>query len=318
MRLQFSSIKWYLKGSSVEPALICWSLSVSFDMMEVWVHQHVPILCVPYGKWQRSQHCCRTASPLRKQMVYIHLHTINRAAEVTWTVHTQHAVMALLIWQPSVEQRPLASFTIEWLLMKLNIFVRALISAEHVNTETQEKRFLAALQLCAGIRFNKCRIKSSVRASERRPPSQANAVTTLASQSLNVCKYCNKQQGFPHKRCSSSTGTDRRYGPWLQDKERCLPLSSPVFRWFSKEISNLRRQQGRALLEVSVDTPNSPGFYSVSASFPLIPARESLSDGLISCSNATFIMARSILCFHHVGSVVFHDLCGICLLLIGA
>ena len=38
--------------------------------------------------------------------------------------------------------------------------------------------------------------------------------------------------------------------------------------------------------------------------FPLIPAWESLSDGLISCSNATFITARSILCFHYVGSAV--------------
>lgn len=130
--------------------------------------------------------------------------------------------------------------------------------------ETGKKQLLASLQFCAGIRFNKCRMKSSVRASERRPPSQANAVTTLASQSLNVCKYCNKQQGFPHKRCSSSTGTDRRYGPWLQDKERCLPLSSPLFRRFFEEISNLRRRQGRSLLEVSVHTPNSPGFYSVS------------------------------------------------------
>ncbi len=154
------------------------------------------------------------------------------------------------------------------------------------------------------IQFNKSRIKSSVRASERRPPSQANAATTLASQSLNVCKYCNKQQGFPHKRCSSSTGTDRRYGPWLQDEECCLPLSSPLSRWFPNEIANLRCRQGRALLEVSVRTPNSPCFRSVSASFPLIPARESLSDGLISCSNATFITARSILCFHYVGSAI--------------
>lgn len=93
------------------------------------------------------------------------------------------------------------------------------------------------------IRFNKSGIKSSVRASERRPPSQANAATTLASQSLNVCKYCNKQQGFPHKRCSSSTGTDRRYGPWLHDEECCLFLSRSLlllFCWFSKEIANLR------------------------------------------------------------------------------
>lgn len=93
----------------------------------------------------------------------------------------------------------------------------------------RRKNNSVSLQFCAVIRFNKSRIKSSVRASERRPPSQANAVTTLASQSLNVCKYCNKQQGFPHKRCSSSTGTDRRYGPWLQDEELCLPLSSPLF-----------------------------------------------------------------------------------------
>ena len=117
--------------------------------------------------------------------------------------------------------------------MKLNNFIKALrrnwLSAEHVNAETPEKQFSACLQFCAVIRFNKSRIKSSVRASERRPPSQANAVTTLASQSLNVCKYCNKQRGFPHKRCSSSTGTDRRYGPWLQDEECCLPLSSPLF-----------------------------------------------------------------------------------------
>lgn len=165
-------------------------------------------------------------------------------------------------------------------------------------------RFPVSLQFRAVIWFNKWRIKSSVSASERRPPSQANAVTTLASQSLNVCKYCNKQQGFPHKRCSSSTSTDRRYGPWLQDKERYLPLSSSLFRWFSKEIWNLRCRQGRTLLQVSVHTPNSPGFYSAYASFPLIPAWECLSDGLISCSDATFIMACSILCFHHVGSAV--------------
>lgn len=154
------------------------------------------------------------------------------------------------------------------------------------------------------IRFNKCRIKSSVSESERRPPSQANAVTTVVSQSLNVCKYCNKQQGFPHKRCSSSTSTDRRYGPWLQDEERYLPLPSSLFRWFSEEISNLRCRQGCTLLEVSVRTPNSPGCYSVYASLPLIPAWVCLSDGLISCSDATFIMACSILCFHHVGSAV--------------
>lgn len=138
----------------------------------------------------------------------------------------------------------------------------------------------------------------------QRPPRQANAVTTLASQSLNVCKYCNKQQGFPHKRCSSSTGTDRRYGPWLQDEERCLLLSSPVFCWFSKEIANLTCRQGRALLEVSVHTTNRTVFYSLSASFPFIPARESLSDGLISCTDATFIMACSILCFQFFGSAI--------------
>lgn len=98
----------------------------------------------------------------------------------------------------------------------------------HMWTQRHRENSLVAV-VCAVIWFNKSRIKSSVRASERRPPSQANAVTTLASQSLNVCKYCNKQQGFPHKRCSSSTGTDRRYGPWLQDEERCLPLSVPLF-----------------------------------------------------------------------------------------
>lgn len=83
-----------------------------------------------------------------------------------------------------------------------------------------------------------------------------------------------------------------------------LSFSVPLFCCFSKEIANLRCRQGRALLEVSVRTPGSPGFYSVSAPFPLIPARESLSNGLISCTNATFIMARSILCFQYVGSAV--------------
>lgn len=133
--------------------------------------------------------------------------------------------------------RPLACMTIIWMLMKLNNFTKALRrgdlfhlswAREHRGTG-QEKQFSVSQQFCALIRFNKSRIKSSVRASERRPPSQANAVTTLAPQSLNVCKYCNKQQGFPHKRCSSSTGTDRRYGPWLQDEERRLALSSPPF-----------------------------------------------------------------------------------------
>lgn len=37
---------------------------------------------------------------------------------------------------------------------------------------------------------------------------------------------------------------------------------------------------------------------------PLIPAQESLSDGLISCTNATFIIACSILYFQFVGSAV--------------
>lgn len=136
--------------------------------------------------------------------------------------------------------------------------------------ETQGKLFLVSLRFCAAIWFNKSRIKSSVRDSERRPPSQTNAVTTLASQSLNVCKYCNKQQGFPHKKCSSSTGTDRRYGPWLQDEECCLSLLFSFLLWFFKEIANLRCRQGRALLEVSVRSPNSPGCYSASAS-PLNP-----------------------------------------------
>lgn len=83
-------------------------------------------------------------------------------------------------------------------------------------------------------------------------------------------------------------------------------FSSPLFCWFSKEIANLRCRQGRALLEVSVVTvrthQNSP-FYSDSASFPLVPARESHSDGLIPCTNATFIMACSIFCFQYIGSV---------------
>lgn len=187
--------------------------------------------------------------------------------------------------------------------MKLNYFIKVLrrnkfhSTCEWEHRVAGKKRLSVFSQFCAVIRFNKSRINSSVRASEWRPPSQANAVTTLASQSLNVCKYCNKQQGFPHKRCSSSTGTDRRYGPWLQDEECCLPLSSPLFCWFSKEIANLRCRQGRALMEVSVRTQNPPGFYTISASFPLIPAQESLSDGLISCTNATFIMTGSIFCF---------------------
>lgn len=156
------------------------------------------------------------------------------------------------------------------------------------------------------IGFNKCWIKSPVRASERRPPSQANAVTTLAWQSLTVCKYCNKQQGFPHKRCSSSTATDRRYGPRLQDKERCLPLSSPLFCCLSKEIVNLRCRQGHARLEVSVRAPKLTWLFTPSLPLsPLNPCqRESLSGGLISCSDATFIMACSILCFHQVGRAI--------------
>lgn len=155
------------------------------------------------------------------------------------------------------------------------------------------------------IRFNKCWIKSPVRASERRPPSQANAVTTLAWQSLTVCKYCNKQQGFPHKRCSSSTATDRRYGPRLQDKERCLPLSHPFSVAFPRRlwISDVDKAMlGWRLVSAH---QNSPGFLLCLCLFPpLIPARESLSDGLISCSDATFIMACSILCFHQVGRAV--------------
>lgn len=165
-----------------------------------------------------------------------------------------------------------------------------------------------SLQFYAVIRFN----KSSVRTNERRPPSQANVVTTLTLQSLNVCKYCNKQQGFPHKRCSSSTGTDRRYyGPWLQDRgcDRRIASFSLLCFYFYFLVGFPRRLQisdaDKAMLcQVTVHTPNSPGFYSVSTSFPLIPAWESLSDGLISCSNATFIMAHSILCFRYAGSVV--------------
>lgn len=90
----------------------------------------------------------------------------------------------------------------------------------------------------------------------------------------------------------------------LDFRMRSVAFSSPLFCWFSKEIANLGCRHGRALVDISVRTPNSPGFYSVCASFPLILARESLSNGLISCSNATFIMARSILCFQYVGSAV--------------
>lgn len=154
------------------------------------------------------------------------------------------------------------------------------------------------------IRLSKSRIRSSVRASERRPPRRANAVTTLASQSLNFRKYCNKHRGFPHKRCSSSARTDRRCGPWLQDEERCRFHSSPVFSRLSEEIANLGCRQDLAVLEGSVRAANGPGCYSVSASFPLIPARESLSDGLISCTEAAFIMACSILCLQYFGSAV--------------
>lgn len=137
-----------------------------------------------------------------------------------------------------------------------------------MNTETLKRKEKKVLGLSV-IRFNKCWIKSPVRASEQRPPSQANAVTTLAWQSLTVCKYCNKQQGFPHKRCSSSTATDRRYGPRLQDKERCLPLSSPLFCCLSKEIVNLRCRQGHARLEVSVRAPKLTWLFTLS--LPLSP-----------------------------------------------
>lgn len=84
----------------------------------------------------------------------------------------------------------------------------------------EETQLSASPQFCAVIRFSKCQIKSSVRASERRPRSRTE---TLAS-SVNVCKYCNKQSGFlPHKRCRSSNASDRRH------RRRCCLLSSPLF-----------------------------------------------------------------------------------------
>lgn len=66
----------------------------------------------------------------------------------------------------------------------------------------------------------------------------SRGVKTLALQSLNVCKYCNKQQGFPHKKCSSSMGPDRRCGSWLQNEECCFALSPACICCFLKEIGN--------------------------------------------------------------------------------
>ena len=212
--------------------------------------------------------------------------------------------------------RPFARMTIVWLLMKQSNFIKVSTPFRlSMLTPRHRKNNSVSLQFCAVIRFNKSRIKSSVRASERRPPSQANAVTTLASQSLNVCKYCNKQQGFPHKRCSSSTGTDRRYGPWLQDEELCLALSFPLFPvGFPRRLPISDADKAVLLCWRSVSAHQTHlAFIRSPLLFPLIPARESLSDGLISCSNATFITARSILCFHYVGSAVipwpFRNVC---------
>lgn len=89
--------------------------------------------------------------------------------------------------------------------------------------------------------------------------------------------------------------------------------------WFSKEIANLGCRQGRAaLLEVSVRTPNSPGFYSVPASLPLNPCpREPFRwiDFLLECNihyGSQYIMLS--LCWKCSYSVTFQE----CLLLMGA